>query len=246
MLKFDKIMTEPGSVKKWKCPSCGQENDIEREYCWACYAGFEAENKAAKPKPSDTAGAPSTAGSSQDQAAAPAVKPPGAGPKISFGRIILAIILVAVCLPYLGDKPAFILIDHVNLAFHEGGHIVLMFFGHFICMAGGTIMQLAIPIACAVHFKMRNSELGYQVMLWWAGENLLNISVYIDDARRQELPLVAGGVHDWIYLLEKVGLLAQNEGVARIVFLLGTAIILYSVFLIVRDGLCAKQHPISA
>lgn len=244
MLKFDRIMTEPGSVKKRKCPSCGQENDIESKYCWACYAGFDAESKAAKPKPSGTAGAPSTAGPSQDHTVAVVEKSAGAGFKVSPGRIVLAVVLIALCLPYLGDKPAFILIDHVNLAFHEGGHIVFMFFGRFICVTGGTILQLAIPIACAVHFKMRNSELGYQVMLWWTGENLLNISVYVDDARRQELPLVAGGVHDWTYLLEKVGLLVQNEGVARIVFLLGTAIILYSVFLIVRDGLCAKQHPI--
>lgn len=77
-------------------------------------------------------------------------------------------------------------------------------------------------------------------MLWWIGENLLNISIYIADAREQILPLVAGGAHDWTYLLEEVGLLSKNEGVARVVFLLGLAFILYAVSQILRGGAAFK------
>jgi len=39
------------------------------------------------------------------------------------------------------------------------------------------------------------------VALWWVAQNLWNISVYVKDARAEELPLVGGGEHDWNYLL---------------------------------------------
>ncbi|MFH1725520.1 MAG: hypothetical protein ABII00_12995 [Elusimicrobiota bacterium] len=209
-----------------KCPSCGELNDGEREYCWACYAKLGAEEKKAAPAP----GPPAEPKKTLKEQSAPA------GSKRLIGRVVLAIALVLMVLPFLRQEVYFSPIDHVNLAFHEGGHIVFGFFPRFLMVAGGTLMQLAIPLACAVHFLRRKSAIGAQLMLWWTGENLLNISIYIDDARRQELPLVAGGVHDWTYLLERTGLLVQNEGVARIVFLAGSALILYSVFLIVRDG----------
>ena len=48
---------------------------------------------------------------------------------------------------------------------------------------------------------------------------------------------MAGGVHDWTYLLGELGLLVRNEGIARGVFLLGLGVVLCSAFLIARDGL---------
>jgi hypothetical protein len=48
---------------------------------------------------------------------------------------------------------AFWLPDFVNLAFHEGGHIIFGVLGvRFIMVAGGTLMQLLLPGAAMLHF----------------------------------------------------------------------------------------------
>jgi hypothetical protein len=64
--------------------------------------------------------------------------------------------------------------------------------------------------------------------LCWFGQNFLGIGNYIADARAQRLDLVAGGVHDWTYLLETTGLLIHDEGIGRAVQLLGCLIIAFT------------------
>ena len=65
-------------------------------------------------------------------------------------------------------------------------------------------------------------------MLWWFGQNFLGIGNYIADARAQLLDLVAGGVHDWTYLLETVGLLIHDVGIGRGVQILGCLIMAFA------------------
>ena len=50
------------------------------------------------------------------------------------------------------------------------------------------------------------------------------------------LPLVGGGRHDWTYLLTETGLIAHTAGVARAIFLAGSAVIFWSLWLIIRDA----------
>ena len=59
-----------------------------------------------------------------------------------------------------------------------------------IPVGGGTIFQLLFPAVCGVHLWRQGSRLGWQLCLFWFGENLLNISVYSGDAISQALPLV--------------------------------------------------------
>jgi hypothetical protein len=60
------------------------------------------------------------------------------------------------------------------------------------------------------------------------GQNFLGIGRYVADARAQLLDLVAGGVHDWTYLLETVGLLIHDEGIGRGVQILGCLIMAFA------------------
>ena len=65
--------------------------------------------------------------------------------------------------------------------------------------------------------------------VWWLGENLINISYYIADAMLQRLPLLGGGVHDWGFLLGRMGKLHRAEIIGRNVFILGSLIIIGSL-----------------
>jgi hypothetical protein len=47
----------------------------------------------------------------------------------------------------------------ITLAFHEIGHIVFMPLGHTLMTAGGSIMQLAVPLAAAIYFAQEAARL---------------------------------------------------------------------------------------
>jgi hypothetical protein len=70
---------------------------------------------------------------------------------------------------------------------------------------------------------------GATVPLWWLGQNCWNISVYVRDARAQELPLVGGGEHDWALLLDQMGWLERDQALGRAVYVVGAILYVVSV-----------------
>jgi hypothetical protein len=119
------------------------------------------------------------------------------------------------------DPGSFGLLDAVDLAIHEAGHVFFGIFGEFVGFLGGTLFQLLIPVTFFGYFLQRHNRFAAAVMLWWIAQNLWNISVYVKDARDMALPLVGGGQHDWNYLLEAVGLLHRDQQVGQAFFAVG-------------------------
>lgn len=197
-----------------KCPKCGNPADDQAAYCGVCYEVF------GKPRPASAAKATFEV----RPAALPAAWTPPA--------IAAALVLFAALVPFrMRVMNALWPLDFVNLAFHEGGHIVFGVLGlgnRFIMVCGGTAMQLILPAAAAWQFYQRRERVSTAVALWWFGQNFLGIGNYIADARAQRLDLVAGGVHDWTYLLETTGLLIHDEGIGRFVQVLGCLIMAFA------------------
>ena len=98
-----------------------------------------------------------------------------------------------------------------NLVFHEAGHVLFAVFGRFLAVLGGSLFQLALPLALAGAFLRQHDPFGAAVCTWWAGQNLLDLAPYIADARALQLVLLGGRTgaevegHDWEYLLGQVG-----------------------------------------
>jgi hypothetical protein len=106
----------------------------------------------------------------------------------------------------------FCFLDYVNLAFHEAGHVLLSWCGKTIYVLGGTIGQLAVPVVVGLHFLVKSRKpFGSAFCLFWLGESLNNVSIYMADARALELPLVGGGEHDWTELFYSFGLLSETS-----------------------------------
>ena len=120
------------------------------------------------------------------------------------------------------------LLDGVDLAIHETGHLVFAPFGEFVGFAGGTLFQLIMPLTFVGYFARRDDGHSASVALWWVGQNCGHIAYYVADARAQELPLVGGGEHDWNYLLGELGLLAHDQGISRAIVLVGVLLVLGS------------------
>jgi hypothetical protein len=121
-------------------------------------------------------------------------------------------------------------LDSLDLAIHETGHLVFAFGGETLALLGGTLMQLIVPLAFVVALWRAGDRHGATVPLWWLGQNCVNISVYIKDARTQELPLVGGGEHDWALLLDQWGWLDRDQALGRTVYLLG--VLLYATAIV--------------
>jgi hypothetical protein len=115
-------------------------------------------------------------------------------------------------------------LDYVNLPFHEFGHLMFTPFGDTMHFLGGTISQLMWPFILLFYFIYRKEYLSSAFCLFWFGENFLNISKYMADARDLLLPLVGGGIHDWNYLLYKWGVLHLDKSIAGVIFTLGVII----------------------
>jgi len=126
------------------------------------------------------------------------------------------------------------LLDGVDLAIHETGHLVFSPFGEVVTALGGTLFQLVIPAAFLVSFWRRGDRYAAAFPLWWIAQNLWNISVYVADARAQDLPLVGGGEHDWTFLLGEVGWLARGVALGQALHATGVAVYVLSLFLAVR------------
>lgn|SRR5690242_8785167 len=112
-------------------------------------------------------------------------------------------------------------LDSLDLAIHETGHLVFAFGGETLTLLGGTLMQLLVPLAFVVALWRQGDRHGATVPLWWMGQNCWNISVYVKDARAQELPLVGGGEHDWAQLLGQAGWLARDQAIGGWVYFAG-------------------------
>jgi hypothetical protein len=119
-----------------------------------------------------------------------------------------------------------LMIDVVFVPIHEGGHLLFRFFGEFLAVAGGTILQLAVPAMLAGFFIFQRQIPGATFCLFFFFEQFLPIATYMADARAQELPLLTVGdsddvIHDWNYLFGKLGVLDHDTQIAHAVRILG-------------------------
>lgn len=121
----------------------------------------------------------------------------------------------------LGFTPPFVLwvVDTVNLFIHEAGHLFFRLFGQTMYILGGSVTQCLIPFTLViVTWREKPQQVG--LPMFWFGENLVNVSVYIADAPHKHLKLIKDGlIHDWHWLLrehldwaEPIGLVVRGLG----------------------------------
>ena len=125
-------------------------------------------------------------------------------------------------------------LNAIDLAIHETGHLLFAPLGEVLGVLGGTILQLALPATFVVYFARRRERFSAMVPLWWVGQNLVHVSVYVRDARTGLLPLVGGGLHDWTYLLGRWDLLRYDQVLAGTLLVAGLGTMLGAVVLAFR------------
>jgi hypothetical protein len=133
--------------------------------------------------------------------------------------------------PYGVYGPHFLHNGH--LIFHEAGHIVFIPFGRFMTIAGGSLMQLIVPLVCALAllFKPRPDPFGAAVGVWWLGTSWVDLSPYIGDAQSLKLMMIGGflaedvpDAHDWRNILYSLDLLRHDREIAQAAHGIGVAL----------------------
>ena len=119
----------------------------------------------------------------------------------------------------------------INLSFHEFGHVIFRPFGHFMTILGGSLFQIMMPLIVLVVFLRQGDAFEASIMLWWTGQNFIDLSPYIADAEYRGLPLIMGmgeDSHDWGNLLSMMGMLDKAWLLGKTSFAIGSLIILAS------------------
>jgi hypothetical protein len=119
-----------------------------------------------------------------------------------------------------------VMINLVFVPIHEGGHLLFSYFGHGLMIAGGTILQLVVPLMLGVYFCLQRQIAGTAFCLFCFFQQFLPIAEYMADARAQQLPLLAVGdpesvEHDWFAMFSSVGLLSHDTQIAFAVRIAG-------------------------
>jgi hypothetical protein len=140
-----------------------------------------------------------------------------------YGRLG-ALVFVAVwglrlaSMDYRGGELGGSFMHNIVLPIHEAGHVFFRPLGEFMMMLGGSLFQVALPLAIGIAFLVKQRDaFGAAMCLWWAGASLVDLSPYIWDALDPQLVLLGGrtgaeGPHDWIYLLERLHGLSHAHG----------------------------------
>lgn len=164
-------------------------------------------------------------------------------------RKIFIAILVSALFIYCDIDPLHQGFIHmIILPIHEVGHTLFKPFGEFLLVAGGTIFQLFVPIACCIEFLRRGLHFSASITLMWLGNNFFNIAIYARDAIFMELPLanLSGPAeskegHDWRNMLTDTNMLPHTDMIANIIVGLG---IITTTIAIIGAFYFARKTPI--
>lgn len=205
-----------------KCRKCGASNRARDATCYQCKADLNAPDE-----PSEVDLEIAEVGRMDKRMA-------------FYGKLFVFALALVICRPYFVNSKVYGVFEWAILPFHEAGHYFLMPFApRTLMVAGGTIVQLGLPLGFALYFALKRKEYFSATvpMLWFFG-SMQQMAVYMKDARFLLLPMFAADPtegHDWNYLFGKMHLLHKSVEIGE--FFHGLAKFGVAVTLIVMVGL---------
>ena len=152
---------------------------------------------------------------------------------------VLLAILIYIEVLKLRDVTRWTIFYGITLGFHEMGHLLFGFAGHFIDALMGSGLQVLVPAAVIVVFLRQPDYFGVAVGGFWLSFSLFELAAYVGDARSMLLPLVGFSdqpEHDWNYLLGVMHMLPMDHALAflirAIATILGAASLTFAVWLL--------------
>ena len=222
-----------------KCPKCGREQ-IPNDTCIQCgivfakYYEIQKRNAESRPPSSKTSNAHDASIENKSDTILGILRnrlclawqpvSTRAMAALSLGFAIMVYLLATHSI--LGSDSKILYLTHnVNLVFHEAGHWIFGIFGNqTLAIFGGSLNQVLIPFIVSAAFWVKRDAVGLAFGLFWCFENLLDVAVYMADARALALPLIGGlgeDAHDWRNLFFRFGLIDQDTAIAAKTWMVG-------------------------
>ena len=154
--------------------------------------------------------------------------------------LLFAVYLFAAAVNYQN----FNIFKGVNMAIHEAGHILFSMFGDFIAIAGGTILELLLPLVFALYFYLRKELYSSAIVTLWLGYSFFDVAIYANDAQKMALPLLGDDPsgHDWHNMLSMLNLLTLTPQIAGFIYFLGVLIMIFGLILGIKS-IFGKTNP---
>jgi hypothetical protein len=160
----------------------------------------------------------------------------------ALGRLVgfLALLALGITIVTRGLTPAgggvLAFVHLIDLVFHEAGHVIFGVFGSFVGILGGSLNQVLIPAVCTGYFLRHRQPAAAAVTLFWTGESVTDVAIYVADGRDMALPLLAEGlIHDWNWILSELALRNHARALGRVVFAAGVALLAAALGLMAAD-----------
>lgn|GEM_PF-1826818 len=148
----------------------------------------------------------------------------------------------------------FIVRTFTFLPLHEGGHVLFILFGRTLYVLGGSFWQITFPLLWFIIAFRQGSQV-YPFPLFWAGENMMDVSLYVRDAPGRMLPLLGGDKsgHDWHYLLSQWSLMDSSGTIADVMYYGGAIVcagaivtgLVLAVLAFVKSGRSVQIFPVA-
>jgi hypothetical protein len=216
----------------YRCPKCDAHFDpprVEVSECPHCGIWFHKWNAASRPLDDPP-----------PELEAAREVPAASDPASFYGRAA-TLVFVAIwglrlaAMDYRDGEIGGSFMHNIVLPIHEAGHVLLIPFGEFLTILGGSLFQVALPLAIGAAFLLRQRDtFGAAICLWWGGASLVDVAPYIWDSPDPQLMLLGGhtgedGPHDWIYLLERLHAMAYAHAWGAAAHHLGTLLMIAGV-----------------
>jgi hypothetical protein len=223
----------PAKTKRALCDGCLESFAFEalaqvgnRRLCEACAARVgDAPPAASRDACAPRAEVPPEAGGFLAQAKRIVIE--GTEGRWWLPRLPLLVWLAYIGVHHLANPEYQSLFKPLNLGIHELGHFVFAPFGQFLEISGGTILQCLVPVLSVGMFLRQRDLFAAAFSVGWLATNLFDVAVYVGDARVLVLPLVSPGggfvIHDWNFLLERLGWLRLDTTFAGLIRAAGFA-----------------------
>ena len=132
------------------------------------------------------------------------------------------------------------------LPIHEAGHLIFSMFGRTLMILGGSFWQIAFPLLWFIIAAKQRSHVA-PFPLFWTGENIMDVSLYMRDATLRQMPLLGGhkSGHDWHNLFTDWGMLDSAETIADVMLYLGIVISLGAIAAGITLAFRSFLHPVS-
>lgn len=149
----------------------------------------------------------------------------------------LGIIFVQACSAFSEYRPGqpwpamlSILRTFTFLPIHEAGHLIFYFFGRTMMFLGGSFWQIMFPLLWfLIAFRQKSHVAPFP--LFWVGENMMDVSLYMRDAPMRQLPLLGGHKvgHDWFNLFSMWNMMDAAEPLANVFYYSGMLVCLGAI-----------------